>query len=294
MDGLNYHHLRYFREVAHEGNLTRAAARLNVSQSALSSQIRELEARLKHPLFKRVGRQLVLTEVGQIVLDYADRIFTTGRELIETLDRTSATTPPLRIGALSTLSRNFQLRFLRPVLSEAGMEIRLKSGDPDTLYAALGALSLDVVLTTEPPREDIGFPFAAHRLAEQTVGLHGVPSRLEHISLEDLLTNEPIILPTETSIRLAFDSRAIRCGVQPRILAAVDDMAMIRLLAREGEGVAVAPAVVFADEIASGAIHSAPFDLEISETFYAVTTKRSFPHPALDRLIGTSSDVTWS
>ncbi|MBO6707515.1 MAG: LysR family transcriptional regulator, partial [Roseitalea sp.] len=75
MDRLNYHHLRYFREVAHEGNLSRAAERLNVAQSALSSQIRTLEARLGHALFERVGRTLVLTEVGRITLDHADRIF---------------------------------------------------------------------------------------------------------------------------------------------------------------------------------------------------------------------------
>ncbi|MCA3649151.1 MAG: LysR family transcriptional regulator, partial [Methylobacterium sp.] len=48
---LNYHHLRYFQVVAHEGNLTRAAERLNVAQSALSSQIRQLEQRLGQQLF---------------------------------------------------------------------------------------------------------------------------------------------------------------------------------------------------------------------------------------------------
>ena len=56
MDRLNYHHLRYFREVAREGNLTRAADRLNLSQSALSTQIRQLEERLGHSLFDRAGR----------------------------------------------------------------------------------------------------------------------------------------------------------------------------------------------------------------------------------------------
>ena len=91
MDQLNYHHLRYFREVATEGNLSKAAQRLNVSQSALSMQIRNLEERLGHALFERVGRKLVLTEVGHIALDHAERIFSAGEELLATLnqDRTS-------------------------------------------------------------------------------------------------------------------------------------------------------------------------------------------------------------
>ena len=62
-------------------------------------------------------------------------------------------------------------------------------------------------------------------------------------------------------------------------------MAMVRLLARENAGVAVAPAVVLADEIANGRLASAPFALDIVEPFYAVTISRRFPHPALAALI---------
>ena len=53
---LNYHHLRYFRAIAHEGGLTKAAARLHVAQSALSIQLRHLEDNLGHPLFVRKNR----------------------------------------------------------------------------------------------------------------------------------------------------------------------------------------------------------------------------------------------
>ena len=282
MDQLNYHHLRYFREVAHEGNLTRTAERLNLSQSALSTQIRNLEDRLGHPLFDRVGRQLVLTEVGRIALDHADRIFGTGRELLETLNRSNDQTPPLRVGALSTLSRNFQLQFLRPVLHRPDLDIVLKSGSGDRLLTALSALALDVVLVTEAPPSAAGSDFIAHRLAEQTVALHGTPTRMQHSTLRDLLTHEPVIVPTDSSIRTGFNSLTARLGIQPRIIADVDDMAMVRLLAREGAGLALAPSVVLADEIASGTLITAPFELDIVESFFAVTTRRTFPHPMLD------------
>ena len=283
MDTLNYHHLRYFREVAHDGNLTRTADRLNLSQSALSTQIRQLEARLGHALFDRVGRQLVLTEVGRIALDHADRIFGTGAELIATLDGAGSAAQPLRVGALSTLSRNFQLNFLRPVLGT--VDVVLKSGSDRVLLAALKSLALDVVLTTEPPHSAFGPDFTAHRIAEQPVGLHGTPARLRHDSLRALLAAEPLIVPTESSIRTGFDSLVARLGVHPRIVADVDDMAMVRLLARQDAGLAVAPAVVLADEIANGRLQSAPFDLRIVESFHAVTLPRSFPHPALAGLL---------
>src|SRR5690349_6318303 len=116
MSALNYHHLRYFWAVAHDGNLTRTAERLNLTQSALSVQIRKLEERLGHDLFERRGRQLHLTEAGRIALDHADTIFATGDELLGTLQQTGQPRQALRVGALATLSRNFQVEFLRPLM----------------------------------------------------------------------------------------------------------------------------------------------------------------------------------
>lgn len=282
---LNYRHLHYFREVAHEGNLTRAAERLNLSQSALSTQIRQLEERLRHPLFERTGRTLVLTEAGRIALDHADRIFGVGDDLVAALGEGGRARAPIRVGALSTLSRNFQLRFLRPVLGDASADLVLTSGNGQTLLQALETLALDVVLLTEPPPRDAWPGLVSHRIAEQPVAIHGTPRRLAHDSLAALLEAEPMILPSESSIRTGFDSLVARLGITPRIAATVDDMAMVRLLAREDVGLALTPAVVLADEIAQGVLASAPFPLDIVESFYAVTAERTFPHPLVAALI---------
>ncbi|SFP40853.1 LysR family transcriptional regulator [Tranquillimonas alkanivorans] len=282
---LNYHHLRYFREVALEGNLTRAAGRLNLSQSALSTQIRQLEERLGHALFERRGRKLVLTEAGRIALDHAERIFEVGDDLVAALGEGGGRAAPLRVGALSTLSRNFQLRFLQPVLAEKSTELILSSGSSQTLLRSLGNLALDVVLLTEPPPRDQYPNLVAHRIAEQAVAIHGTTRRLRHDTLSDLLSCEPVILPTESSIRTGFDSLVARLGITPRIAAIVDDMAMVRLLARDDVGLAITPGVVLADELAQGLLSRAPFSLDIVESFYAVTAQRSFAHPFLGTLL---------
>jgi len=288
MDRLNYHHLRYFREVAHEGNLTRAAERLNVSQSALSTQIKALEDRFGHALFDRANRQMRLTEAGRIVLDHADRIFAAGEELALTLANHTATRRPLKVGSISTLSRNFQLRFLRPVLEDC--DLVLSSGASDILLTQLQALALDVVLTTEPPRRSEQSDLVAHRLAEQPVSLFGVPSRMGYDSLSDLLRAEPVILPTESSIRTGFDSLVERLDLTVHVLAEVDDMAMVRLLARAGAGLAIVPEIVVADELAQGVLQRAPFPLAISETFYAITARRRFQHPLVHVLLSADFD----
>ena len=282
---LNYHHLRYFREVAIEGHLGQAAARLNVAQSALSVQIRQLEERLGFALFDRVARKLVLTEEGRIVLDHADQIFKAGDELLATLQQSSTARPVLRIGAISTLSRNFQLQFLRPLLGTDDYTFSLKSGQGQALFEELETLGLDVVLSTHVPENDMGSSFAAQLIAQQPVLVHGAPERLKHQTLAQLLAHEPLIVPTENVIRTGFENLVARLGIRPNVVAHVDDMAMVRLLAREGVGLAIAPRVVLADEIDSGRLATAPFDLGISEPFYAVTLPRRFPHPALQQLL---------
>ncbi|AVT81895.1 LysR family transcriptional regulator [Rhodopseudomonas palustris] len=287
MNALNYNHLRYFWAVAHDGNLTRTAQRLNLTQSALSVQIRKLEERIGHALFERRGRQLHLTEAGRITLDHADAIFATGEELIDTLRNTGVARQALRVGALATLSRNFQMAFLRPVLGRPDVELILRSGSAAELLQLLGALSLDVVLINHAPARDSVNRLVVHRLAERSVSLIGTRARLRRKgNLEDRLRSHPVIVPTAgSSIRMGFDALVARLGIRPQIAAEVEDMAMMRLLAREDLGLAVLPPIVVKDELDDGRLIEAEQLSGIVETFYAVTIERRFPNPVLTKLL---------
>jgi LysR family transcriptional activator of nhaA len=285
---LNLHHLRLFRAVATDGTLTGAARRLNLSQSAVSSQIRTLEDSLGHALFERRGRGLFLTEAGRIALDHADAIFRTAEDLTATLRETGRTRRALRVGALATLSRNFQMRFLRPLIGRQDVEVVLRSGSQAELLRGLEALALDVVLTNLSPARDAASPWLIQQLDEQPVSLIGTPARVGAVprSLAELIASEPLILPTpDTTLRAAFDALTSRLGLSPTVAAEADDMAMLRLLAREDAGLAVIPPIVVRDELAAGVLVEAATLDGVRENFLAVSLARRFPNALLAEVL---------
>ncbi len=294
MSQLNYNHLRYFWAVAHDGNLTRTAEKLNVSQSALSLQIKKLEDRLGQKLFERRGKQLVLTEAGSIALDHADVIFSAGEELLDTLlERDADRQIHLRVGALSTLSRNFQIAFLRPLFGQENVRLSIKSGSLTELNAALEAQKLDVVLTNQTPARGSDSPWLIHPIAEQNVSLVGYPKYAKKtLPLEELLETAPLLLPTkESSIRLGFDAMVDRLNIRPNVFAEVDDMALLRVLAREGVGLAVVPPIVVRDELSNGKLVEVLKLPKFTEAFFALTMPRRFPNAALRLLLDSSSPL---
>ncbi|MFI7866772.1 LysR family transcriptional regulator [Ectopseudomonas khazarica] len=290
MRRLNFHHLHYFWAVAKEGNLTRAAEALHVSQSALSTQIRVLEDQLGHTLFIRTGRSLRLTEAGQLVLDYAETIFALGSELQTTLQHTLQASQTLRIGAVATLSRNFQENLLRPFLGREGLRITLESGSLDELLERLALHKLDVVLTNKAVSADSQRTWQCRLLDRQAVCLIGPPR--QEIGLFDLhrdLQQVRLIVPGRSSdVRSQFEVYCNSHGLRPIICAEVDDMAMLRLLARDSGDMALLPAVVVQDELRSGALQLYAEVPEISEQFYAVTLQRQFSLRILDELLSQS------
>jgi len=294
MAALNYHHLRYFWVIANENNLTRAAEKLHVSQSALSIQLRQLEESLGQKLFDREGRRLSLTEAGRITLDYADAIFRTGDELVSLMHgRPAGTRQLLRVGAVSTLSRNFQLELVRPLLQRTDIELVLRSGSLRELLAQMHTHTIDLILSNRPVPRDAQANWHCHLLDEQAVSLVGKPALVEQAFCfpRDLETT-PLLLPSiESEIRAAFDFLLEQAGVRPLVIAEVDDMAMLRLLARESGHLALVPPVVVMDELRQGLLVEHYQIAEIRERFYAITPSRRFPNEALRDLLAGRLDA---
>jgi LysR family transcriptional regulator, transcriptional activator of nhaA len=298
MPRLNFHHLHYFWAVAKEGNLTRAAKRLHVSQSALSAQIRQLEQQLGQPLFERIGRGLQLTEAGQLALGYADSIFTAGAELTALLrEGRRQERQVLRVGAVATLSRNFQENFLRPLLERADVELVLQSGSLVDLLSRLRVHTLDLILSNRQVHASADDPWRCRRIARQPVSLVGKPRRKRRaFRFPDELAEVPLLLPgRDNYIRAGFDLMCERLGIRYRLRAEVDDMALLRLLARDSDSVALLPTVVVQDELRSGRLVEYGVVPDLHENFYAISVQRHFSPPLLKALLKQSeADVLGS
>jgi LysR family transcriptional activator of nhaA len=288
MPHLNYHHLRYFWVIATEGSMSGAARRLNVSASALSVQLKALEEQLGQPLFERVGRVLRLTEAGRIALDYAGGVFKSGHELIETLSGLRHGRRLLRVGASATLSRNFQIGFLGNLIDRRDVELIVRSGVFSDLLDALDAHKLDLVLANHPAPPDDQTSFENTLIDEQQVSLVGRRgAKPKRFRFPDDLAHTPVVLPGRGSaLRSAFDALVASAGVRPIVAAEVDDMAMLRLIARETSGVTVVPSIVVIDELKSGVLVERARLHGLREQFFAISQQRRYPNPLVAELIG--------
>ena len=288
MSRLNYHHLHYFWAVAKDGNLTRTAEQLHVSQSALSTQIKQLEDQLGQALFTRAGRALQLTEAGRVALTYADTIFETGNELTALLrDGKQLARQVLRIGGVATLSRNFQENFIKPLIKRKDVELVLQSGSLDDLLTRLSVHNLDVVLSNRKVHADSQHPWRCRRVARQPVSLVGKPlGKGKAFRFPQQLAEEPLLLPgRDSDIRAGFDVLCDQLGLRYQVQAEVDDMAMLRLLARDSGHVALVPSIVVQDELRSGKLQEYCVVPNLHENFYAITVQRHFEPPLLKALL---------
>ncbi|CAJ0784223.1 LysR family transcriptional regulator [Ralstonia pickettii] len=288
LEQLNFHHLFYFWRVAKAGHLTRVATELHTSQSALSAQIRQLEDRLGEPLFAREGRRLVLTDTGQLVLSYAEDIFGLGQEMLGRLVGRSEGMTRLRVGSVATLSRNYQENWIRPALADPSVVLTLESGVLEGLLARLLQHQLDVVLANETVPSNADRPLHCRFLGSQSISLVGPAGVWKNRSLRipDDLQGLDIALPgPRHALRSQFDALCASAGVTPHLRAEVDDMAMLRLIARDSGWLTVLPEVVVQDELRAGVLVTVGQSTQLQERFYAITTTRRHRIEALERLL---------
>ena len=295
MEWLNYHHLRYFWTVAKEGSLKQAADKLRVSQPSISTQLGELEEVLGEKLFRRSGRTKVLTDAGQVVFRYADEIFTLGRELVNAVkQRPTAQAVRLYVGVADSFPKLVTNEILKPVFAmPQAVHVICREGKLEDLLGQLAAHRLDLVLADEPASSSTRVRTFNHPLGQSSASFCAsgkLATRLKQ-GFPQSLHEAPALLPSDnTALRRAVEAWFRDLGVEPRVVAEFEDLALMKVMAAEGRGFIVLPSVV-ADE----AVRRYGFRLvgtadACQVQFHAITAERRIAHPAVALITDKARD----
>jgi DNA-binding transcriptional LysR family regulator len=213
--------IEVFLATAHHENITRAAESLNMSQSAASGALRELEQQYSLQLFERAGKRLRLNELGSALRPQAEALLAQARDLENSLHRRQAV-GTLNVGATLTIGNylavGIMARFMR---QHAGARVQLEVANTATIARKLANFELDIGLVEgeiQHPQLDI----TPWREDELVVFCHPEHPLARHATVgdEELLSADWIVRESGSGTRQTFD-RAMH-GLIPRLTIALE------------------------------------------------------------------------
>jgi LysR family transcriptional activator of nhaA len=284
VDYLNFHHLRYFWTVARKGGVRKAAAALHVSQPSISAQLRLLEETLGEKLFKRSGRNLVLTEMGHVVLSYADEIFSAGRELMDAVkQRPSKRALRLSVGITDALSKLITFEILKAAFQYTEpIHLICREGEIGPLVQQLQAHRLDIVLADEPASSALKAKTYNHRLGRSGITFCAMPALAAKLrrKFPHSLDGAPALLPSENmGMRMALETWFDAKGIRPRVIGEFEDSALMEVCSSGGRGFIVVHTVVDRAALKHYGLRVIAKVEDCGSDFYAITAERRVKHP---------------
>lgn len=245
-------HLIYFEAVARHEHVSRAAQELAIAQPALSKQIGDLEQSLGGvALFERAGRNIRLTEAGEVFLRYT-RVILAQLEAArsEMQDRAGARRGRVIVGAPPTVG----VRLLPAALAEfhrrfPDVELHVRQGGTQTLVGFLDAGVVDMAVITLPVgrRELRVEPLFDEDLVVVVAANHPLAGRSE-VAFAELGAESFLLYPTGYEMRDATLAACRRAGFTPRVVLDGGEMDMLLRLAEAGLGIALMPPLALGGE----------------------------------------------
>ncbi|MDQ8184598.1 LysR family transcriptional regulator [Pelagicoccus sp. SDUM812002] len=284
MDFLNYHHLRYFWAVAKTGSIRIAAEELGVSQPSISAQLRLLEDSLGEKLFHRKGRNLVLTEQGQLALTYADEIFATGRELTNAISQgTSSRALRLNVGMTDSFSKLIAFECLKPVYEHSSpTHVVTRQGELSVMIEKLQAHRLDLVLADEPATSSMKAKTYNHLLGRSGVTFCAAPKLSAKLrrNFPKSLNGAPAFLPSENmGMRWTLEAWFDKVGIRPRIVGEFEDYSLMQVASSGGFAFTTVHTIVEDAALKHFGLRVIAKVEECGSDFYAITGERRVKNP---------------
>lgn len=287
---INYHHLYYFKTIAEEGSVSKAAEKLLIGQPTLSAQLKQFEENLDIQLFYREHRKLIITEQGKVAFEYAKNIFNLGSEMYEVLqDRVQPHKQSLHIGALDSIPKQIVTQLTKRALALDSCQVTLSESDSDTLLRELSAHKIDLVLTNFLPSGTSSKGIFPRLVTKKNVSIYGTKKFLKlKKDFPHSLSGVPMILPTyDSKMRADLEHWAKLNNIYLNIIVESQDVAVKKLLATES--VALLPAATHTVErqTLNGELVEIGKLRGVSEELYLLSAQRKIPNSVAEKLFET-------
>jgi DNA-binding transcriptional LysR family regulator len=282
--------LRIFVAVAEQQHVTRAAAELNLTQSATSAAIAALEARYGIKLFDRIGRGIVLTKVGSEFLIEARAVLARARAATQVLNDLAG----LKRGSLSIAASQTIGNYWLPSRIQAfrsahpGIDLSLTISNTEQVASAVLSGSADIGFVEGEVDEGL---LTAGRIDGDTliivVGAKHPWVARTRISAKDLPSTDWVLREPGSGTRFMFEAALRSCGLKLsdlRIALELPSNEAVRSAVETGEAATAISDLVVAPSITAGTLHRVRFDLP-KRSFYILRHKERHASRAEEALL---------
>jgi len=289
MNRVNFNHLYYFHVVAKWGSVTRASEELRLAQSTVSAQLKALEIILGEKLFEKHGRNIKLTETGEITQRFCKQIFELGDEMLNLIEGKVTGRPELiRIGIADTLSKLLAYRLLETLYDTTSPpRLSVTEGNAEKLLAELAIHSVDAVILDCPIPPSVNVRAYNHLVGESGVSFLCSIDAAKSLkgSFPHSLEKADLLLPSSASaVRAEIDSWIAKHKLTVNIVAEFQDSALLKIFGRHGRGIFPVPTLIEKEVCSEMHCKVIGRIKDPVEKYYLITTQRRQTNPNLARL----------
>ena len=256
---MDFRQLRYALSVSKERSFTGAAKRLNISQSAVSEQVKLLEEEIGFELFHRTSRGIESTDRGRTFLYESERVMGDLLSLTDTARRLrGALSDTLMIGMGSGMAQIFIPRMFADLKRDLpGVRLEIMTAPTKNIFNELHEERIDagIAIESNPDRLPAGLIF--DRLVDAEMALithpkHALARSKQPIDIGRLLAEPFIMSELTVGYGQVVFSLFTDLGIRPNILAVVDDIETMKMIVQAGGGIAIVPRACAENEVALG------------------------------------------
>jgi LysR family transcriptional activator of nhaA len=287
---INYHHLFYFKTIAEEGTVSKAADKLRLGQPTLSAQLKQFEDTLGIQLFERHHKKLVLTEQGKVALDYSKNIFRMGSEMYEVLhDRLKPLKPSLHLGALDSVPKQIVLQLVKHAFRISPCQITLSEGKSDELLRELVSHRMDIMVTNFLPTGTDSKGLYPKSITKKNVAFYGAPKfKALRKGFPKSISGEPMILPTyDSRLRQDLDHWAKLNKVELNIIVESQDISIKKLMATNEMGLIPTATHTVTEQVLRGELIEIGQLQGVHEELFLVTAQRKIENQIASNLMNS-------